>query len=171
MQKYNNSFGKIFIFPDSKSVLMKIFIRDGQKADIPKIVEFQIAMAKETESLDLDKITVKKGVRAVFEDSSKGWYFVATMDDKLIASTLLTPEWSDWRNGVVYWMQSVYVLPEYRGKKVFSKMYDHIQKIAMKDGKIMGLRLYVDKTNHKAQKVYEKLGMDGSHYKLFEWMK
>lgn len=162
---------KIFIFPDSKSVLMKIFIRNGQKADIPKIVEFQIAMAKETESLDLDKTTVSKGVRAVFEDSSKGRYFVATEDEKLIASTLLTPEWSDWRNGFVYWLQSVYVLPEYRGKKVFSKIYHHIQNLSLKDEKIMGLRLYVDITNHKAQKVYEKLGMDGDHYKLFEWMK
>ena len=84
---------------------------------------------------------------------------------------MITYEWSDWRNGNVYWIQSVYVLPEYRGKGVFKEMYLHIKLSVKETPGLSGIRLYVDKHNHRAQKVYNKIGMDGSHYQLFEWMK
>jgi GNAT superfamily N-acetyltransferase len=135
------------------------------------IAGFQIAMALETESLNLDKEIVKQGVRAVFRDLGKGRYFIALDGDKLIASLMITYEWSDWRNGTVYWIQSVFVLPEYRGKGVFKQMYLYIKDLVLNDPALTGIRLYVDKTNRRAQKVYEKMGMDGSHYQLFEWMK
>ncbi len=135
------------------------------------VVEFQMAMALETENLRLDRNLVEKGVKAVFDDVAKGKYYVAQDDDKLIASLMITYEWSDWRNGNVYWIQSVYVLPEYRGKGVFKEMYLHIKDSVKNTPGLSGIRLYVDKNNHRAQKVYNKIGMDGSHYQLFEWIK
>ncbi|MCF8230937.1 MAG: GNAT family N-acetyltransferase [Bacteroidales bacterium] len=150
---------------------MKVVVEQARKRHIARIVDFQIAMAQETEEVDLDRETATKGVSAVFDDLSKGQYLVALENQQLIGTTLLTPEWSDWRNGYVYWIQSVYVLPEYRGKRVFATIYEHIKRLVMQHESLIGLRLYVDKTNEKAQKVYEKLGMNGEHYKLFEWMK
>lgn len=137
------------------------------------IVSSQMAMAFETEKLKLDFETVKKGVGAVFQDSSKGKYYVALDSGKNepIACLLLIPEWSDWRNGTVLWIHSVYVVPEYRGKGVYRAMYLELKSKVEKDPALRGLRLYVDKTNTQATQVYEKLGMSKEHYDLFEWMK
>ena len=146
-------------------------IRKANPSEIDSIVTFQQKMAMETESLELDTAILTKGVQAVFDDSSKGIYYVAIEDEKTIASLLITYEWSDWRNGQVYWIQSVYVLPEHRGKGVYKQMYLHLKEEVEKSPNIRGLRLYVEKDNQIAQKVYSKLGMDGEHYKMFEWMK
>ncbi len=135
------------------------------------IVDFQLAMAKETEGIDLDRHVVEKGVKAVFDDPSKGKYYIATINDKVAASLLTTFEWSDWRNGEVYWIQSVYVLPEFRKQGVYKMMYKYIQDQIAELPNIMGIRLYVDSDNKPAQTVYAKLNMDGNHYRLFEWMK
>jgi len=140
-------------------------------SDLPKIVEFQILMALETELLKLDPATVSMGVKAVFDDPSKGRYFVTEQSREIIGSLLIVPEWSDWRNGQVWWIHSVFVPLEYRGGKVFANIYRHVQAIVQGDENLRGLRLYVDKRNTHAQKVYEKLGMSGDHYHLFEWMK
>lgn len=145
-------------------------IRKAKPSEINSIVAFQQKMAMETESLELDTAILTKGVQAVFDDSSKGIYYVAIKDEKTIASLLITYEWSDWRNGQVYWIQSVYVLPEHRGKGVYKQMYLHLKEEVEKSPNIRGLRLYVEKDNQIAQKVYAKLGMDGEHYKMFEWM-
>jgi ribosomal protein S18 acetylase RimI-like enzyme len=148
-----------------------INIREANITDTEKIVNFQIAMAKETEDIDLDKQTIENGVRNVFLDHSKGKYFVAQENDDVIGSLMITFEWSDWRNGNVWWIQSVYIKPAHRGKKIFRLMYDHLKEQVLRNPEIRGLRLYVDKTNIHAQKVYEKVGMDGEHYQMFEWMK
>ena len=148
-----------------------IKVKEALEVHARGIVEFQIAMAMETENIQLDRNRVKKGVDAVFQDVTRGKYYVALDGDKLIASLMITYEWSDWRNGNVYWIQSVYVLSEYRGKGVFKKMYSHIKDSVKNTPGLSGIRLYVDKSNHRAQKVYNKIGMDGSHYQLFEWMK
>lgn len=151
--------------------MQTITVREASIKYAVGIAGFQLAMAMETENLKLDRDIVQSGVQSVFNEPGKGRYFVALDGDKLIASLMITYEWSDWRNGNVYWIQSVYVLPEYRGKGVFKKMYLHIKNLVLNDPALCGIRLYVDKTNHNAQKVYEKIGMDGSHYQLFEWMK
>lgn len=135
------------------------------------IADFQVKMALETESIHLDQSTVLKGVSAVFNDDSLGQYFIAKDNDKVIASLMITYEWSDWRNAKVWWIQSVFVLPEYRRKGVFSQFYKYIKEIVKEDDNIGGLRLYVDKTNISAQNTYAKVGMNGEHYQLFEWMK
>ena len=147
-----------------------VTIRNATSEDKDVIVDFQLAMALETETIHLDVETVSKGVEAVLKDATKGKYFVAEMDGEIVGSLLITFEWSDWRNGVVYWIQSVYVMIKYRNKGVFRELYAHVKKIADNSEEIVGIRLYVDVTNEKAQIVYGNLGMDGDHYKVFEWM-
>jgi len=149
-----------------------IQIREGRPDDVAVIVKFQLAMARETEGINLDQATVNQGVSAVFEDSGKGRYFVAESESKVIASLMITYEWSDWRNANMCWIQSVYVEPAFRRKGIYSEMYRHnIQKLVKENINLTGIRLYVDSGNLPAHKVYERLGMDGAHYRLFEWMK
>lgn len=148
-----------------------MIIRQAIESDAPSIVEFQLAMAWETETLRLDEPTVVKGVAAVFADSSKGVYYVAETDGHVVGSLLTTFEWSDWRNGTVLWIQSVYVRPEYRKRSIFSKLYKHIQKMVVENQNLRGIRLYADKTNTSAHGVYEHLGMTAEHYQMYEWMK
>ena len=145
--------------------------RRGTPSDIPAIVEFQIAMAEETEQLKLDRQICTGGVRAVFDEPSLGQYYVGEQDGRVVSSTLITYEWSDWRNGVVWWVQSVYVVPEARKKGVYGGLYAHIKNVAQTDTRVRGIRLYVDRRNAVAQQVYARLGMDGEHYQVFEWMK
>jgi GNAT superfamily N-acetyltransferase len=146
-------------------------IRKAIETDSASIVEFQLAMAMETEQLQLHEPTVKKGVAAVFDDESKGVYYVAQLDGKVVGSLLTTFEWSDWRNGTVLWIQSVYVRPEYRKRSIFSHLYKHIQELVASNPDLRGIRLYADKTNSLAHGVYEHLGMTAEHYQMFEWMK
>jgi ribosomal protein S18 acetylase RimI-like enzyme len=146
-------------------------IRVAEKIDIAVITDFQIKMAKETENLDLNPETVKKGVTAVFSDPNLGKYFVAETESGVCASLMLTPEWSDWRNSKVLWIQSVYVLPEFRKSGIFKKMYLHLKSLVENSESYSGLRLYVDKSNHVARNVYRQIGMNGEHYEVFEWMK
>lgn len=146
-------------------------IRQAEKRDADLIIEFQKRMAKETEDLDLDSQTSAKGVKAVFNDPAKGVYYLAEIDNRPQASLMITYEWSDWRNAWVWWIQSVYVQPDYRKKGVFREMYSHIKQLAEQRSDVAGLRLYVDLNNKPANKVYEKIGMDGDHYRLFEAMK
>jgi len=148
-----------------------IQIRKARAKDATQIADFQVKMAKETENLNLDKMTINKGVIAVFENPAKGQYYVAETNGIIIGSLLTTYEWSDWRNATVLWIQSVYVIPEYRNKGVFKMLYFHIKNIALSSDEYSGIRLYVDKTNAIAQKVYEAIGMNGNHYSTFEWMK
>jgi GNAT superfamily N-acetyltransferase len=151
--------------------MMKITIRPGLLFDIETIADYQIKMAFETEALKLDPETVSKGVSAVFDDPAKGKYWLAEVDGNVVGCLLTIPEWSDWRNGTVLWIHSVYVLPDFRGKGVYRKLYLHLKDMVEKSSDLRGLRLYVDKTNNKAQKVYEVLGMSGEHYHLYEWLK
>ncbi|WP_319479202.1 GNAT family N-acetyltransferase [uncultured Draconibacterium sp.] len=148
-----------------------MIIRQATLKDHKSLVEFQLAMAHETEGIELHAPTVEKGVKAVLNDSNKGHYYVAEKNGQVVSSLLTTFEWSDWRNGTILWIQSVYVMPEFRRKGVYRKMYAHIKDIVMKADNLNGIRLYADKTNVAAQKTYENLGMNQDHYVTFEWMK
>lgn len=148
-----------------------IQIRLANEDDASEIAEFQIRMAEETEDLELDKMIVVDGVTSVFNDPQKGRYYVAAEKDKIVASMLITQEWSDWRNNWVYWLQSVYVLPEKRKQGIFEQMYEYVLKQVNESHNVAGLRLYVDLENIGARNVYTKLGMNGDHYQVFEWMK
>lgn len=127
-------------------------------------------MALETEGITLDHETVLNGVTGVFTDTSRGQYYVAEADGQVIASLLITYEWSDWRNCNVWWFQSVYVIPGYRRRGVFSRMYTFIRDLA-DELDIAGLRLYVETKNVQARKTYEALGMNSEHYSFYEWMR
>ena len=148
-----------------------IYYRQATPADVSVIVDFQLAMALETEELALDREVCSRGVKAVFDDPSRGRYFLAQSEGTVVASLLITYEWSDWRNGNVWWIQSVYVRPAFRGQRVYAGLYEHIQRLVQADDGIRGIRLYVDRRNVSAQTVYTRLGMNGEHYQVFEWMK
>lgn len=150
---------------------MEIRIREATVTDAARIIEFQQAMARETESIELDEPTVTRGVHAVFDDPSRGRYFVAEAEGAVIASLLITYEWSDWRNGNVWWIQSVYVHPDVRRRGVYARMYKQVRAAAEREASVRGIRLYVDRRNTPAQDVYRRCGMNGEHYLVFEWMK
>jgi GNAT superfamily N-acetyltransferase len=147
-----------------------ITIRPSKREDVPVLANFQQLLAAETENVQLNTDVVSAGMRALFEDPSKGVYYVAESEDNIIGCYLITYEWSDWRNGMVWWLQSVYVTARHRKQGVFKSMYDHIIETISEDPNILGLRLYVDKTNTRAQQVYASMGMNGDHYTVFEWM-
>ena len=148
-----------------------ILVRAAAPEDASIIAGFQILMARETEGMELDPETVDRGVAAVFADRTKGEYFVATSGERTVGCLLVTPEWSDWRNGTVLWIQSVYVVSEMRGRGVYRLLYEHMQARVAASPALRGIRLYVDKRNTAAQGVYARLGMTREHYELFEWMK
>lgn len=148
-----------------------MLIRKAKTEDLISITDFQLAMARETENIDLDYSTVKKGVNAVLHDPGKGQYYVAEIQGEIIGSLLTTFEWSDWRNGTVLWIQSVYVTPKFRRKGVYSNLYLHVKKQVLEDPMLKGIRLYADKSNIAAHRTYQKLGMDHDHYTTFEWLK
>lgn len=146
-------------------------IRPALPSDAPAIAEFQLRMARETEDLELDRDTVNRGVEAVFADPAKGIYWIAESAGRIVGCLLTTYEWSDWRNGTVLWIQSLYVLPEERGRGVYRALYEHLRREVEMNPSLKGIRLYVDRRNATAQRVYERLGMTREHYDLFEWMK
>ena len=150
---------------------MNLVIEEARIGDLNTLVEFQLKMAMETEELKLDREILIKGVKAVYEDPAKARYFVARIDERVVGMLMITLEWSDWRNGWVWWIQSVYVEQEFRKDGIFRSMYTYIRNVVENSDSIRGLRLYVDKRNIKAQKVYNALGMTGEHYTTYEWMK
>jgi ribosomal protein S18 acetylase RimI-like enzyme len=143
-------------------------IRIATREDIPALVEFNQAMAFETEDKHLDGAILTAGVSAVFDDASKGFYVVVDVDGAVAAGLMITTEWSDWRNGWFWWIQSVYVRPEHRGGCLYGKMYEFVKALAGQTRNVCGFRLYVEKENERAQRVYEKLGMERTYYLMYE---
>lgn len=143
-------------------------IRIANFADAQSLVEFNQAMALETEGKRLDATVLQSGVEAVFANKDKGFYVVAEENEKIIGGLMITFEWSDWRDKWFWWIQSVYILPEARGKKIYRQLYDFVKEKARRQGDVCGFRLYVERENVNAQKVYEKLNMQSSHYLMYE---
>lgn len=161
----------IFVFRSVTKVLKKMVkIRLATEEDGDTIIGFQLKMAKESEEINLDAEILEQGVFAVFKDPQKGKYFVVEEECKIVGSMLITYEWSDWRNKWVFWLQSVYIIPSHRRKGIFRLMFEHIQQLVEHDDSSAGIRLYVDISNTNALEAYKSVGMDGGHYKVFEWM-
>jgi GNAT superfamily N-acetyltransferase len=143
-------------------------IRIATAPDAVELIRFNQAMALETEGKTLSAEVLSPGVEAVFADPQKGFYVVANDNGTIVGGLLITYEWSDWRNKWFWWIQSVYILPEARGIGLYSRLYQFVKQLAEQRGDVCGFRLYVEKENTHAQAVYEKLGMNNSHYLMFE---
>jgi len=131
--------------------------------DLETIADFNVHLAEETEETSLDRETVLQGVRTLLSDETRGSYYVACTD-RIIGQMMHTREWSDWRNGDIWWIQSVYVHPDYRRQGVFRSLHGHLKTLAESDPDVVGLRLYVEQGNHAARATYAGLGMRQVRY-------
>lgn len=147
---------------------MNIRLRAAQVSDIERIAAFNAAMALETENKVLDLAILRAGVAAVFAEPAHGFYRVVEIDGQVVAACLITYEWSDWRNGRWWWLQSVYVQPAHRGNGLFSTLYRQLRAEAAGTPGVCGLRLYVESDNARAQRVYAALGMHEESYRLLQ---
>ena len=147
----------------------KVWVRLGQPPDLDRVVEFNMAMAWETEGKTLDPERLRPGAAAVLgPQSSRGFYYVAELSGRLVGQLLITTEWSDWRNGDFWWIQSVYVTPDHRRQGVYRTLHNYVLKEARQHPDVCGLRLYVDRDNRRAQSVYANMEMRQARYDLWE---
>ena len=147
---------------------MDIKIREATLADAPVIAGFNVELARESEALALDSACVRAGVDSMLADRAKGIYFVAEADGAVVGQTMITYEWSDWRNGNIWWIQSVYVKPEFRRAGIFRALFNHLRNLARARQDVCCIRLYVHADNVRAQQSYERLGMNRTHYLIYE---
>ncbi len=146
----------------------KIKVRQARTEDLEFLVENNRQMALETESKELDRDVLRLGVQRALAQTDSCIYFVAEIEGKPVGQTMITFEWSDWRDGWIWWLQSVYVLSDYRNRGVFRTMYQHIKLTATKGKNVRALRLYVKGTNFSGISVYKKLGMNSTGYLIYE---
>ena len=142
-------------------------IRQATIADLESVVEFNRLLASESEGKTLDLAKLRPGVAAALEDAHKGLYFLAENKDEALGQMGVTYEWSDWRDGWFWWIQSVYVRPEYRRRGVFRAIFEHIVAVARRSN-VIGLRLYVERDNTVAHKTYQKMGYEWTTYQVME---
>ncbi|WP_107667435.1 GNAT family N-acetyltransferase [Cyanothece sp. BG0011] len=145
-----------------------ISIRLAQLDDVKAIANFNQTMAMETEGKVLQPDVLKAGIKALLNNPSHGFYVVAEVQSKVVGCLMITREWSDWRNGVFWWIQSVFVEQEYRRRGIYRKMYEFIKELANNKEEVCGFRLYVEKDNRVAQETYSALGMTPLPYLMFE---
>ena len=143
-------------------------VRAARTADLAAIADFNAAMALETEARALDRAVLGRGVERAFGDPARGRYFVAESEGRVVGCLMLTTEWSDWRDGWFWWIQSVYVAPAARGRGVYAALHGHVREAAHAAGDVVGLRLYAERHNERAQRTYRRLGMVETDYLLFE---
>jgi GNAT superfamily N-acetyltransferase len=143
-------------------------VRRALPWDLETIIDFNVAMALETEGKVLDQGALCTGVQALLADPGRGFYLVAEVGGRVVGQLMITTEWSDWRNGYFWWIQSVYVSKDFRRRGVYRGLHDHIQTQALEQGDVCGIRLYVDRDNQVAQRVYKNLDMAHARYNLFE---
>jgi GNAT superfamily N-acetyltransferase len=146
----------------------EIVVRQATLDDSTILSQFNMSMAEETEGRQLDQTTVNAGVKQLFRDSRQGFYLMAEVGGSARGSLMITYEWSDWRNGLFWWIQSVYVVPVARRSGVFTALYQYVKKMAQDDEAACGLRLYMEKDNLSARAVYMAMGMDTTPYQVFE---
>jgi ribosomal protein S18 acetylase RimI-like enzyme len=147
---------------------MDLAIRPAREEDVEALVEFNQALARETEGRELSGQTLHSGVRGLLAQPQYGFYLVAQNGEELAGGLLVTFEWSDWRDGVYWWVQSVYVRPQYRGQGVYRALYTALRERATAQPKVRGLRLYVEQDNQRAKEVYGRLGMKPAGYQVYE---
>jgi GNAT superfamily N-acetyltransferase len=147
---------------------MTTTVRDARREDIALMVRWQLAMALETEDKSLDEAVLARGIERAFDDATKGRYFIAEVDGRPAGTLMLTWEWSDWRDGWWWWIQSVFVAEGFRRRGVYRALYAHVLALAQADPEVRGLRLYVEQENVNARRTYEFLGMQPPGYVMYE---
>lgn len=148
---------------------MSVFlIRKARLAEASVIATFNQAMAMETEGKQLDDAVIVPGVQAMFENPERGFYLIAEHQQQPVACLMVTYEWSDWRNGLFWWIQSVYVTQEFRRQGIYRRMYEQLKQMARSEGGVCGFRLYAEIDNKSAHTTYRSVGMDECHYRMFE---
>jgi ribosomal protein S18 acetylase RimI-like enzyme len=147
-----------------------VTVRTATAADADRLARFNAAMAEETENKTLSPETVRAGVQSLLDDPSRGFYLVAVRDEAVVGSLMITTEWSDWRNGQFWWIQSVYVQPAARRTGVYTALHRAVRRRAKAAGDVCGLRLYVERGNEGARETYEALGMTETSYRMYEEM-
>ena len=146
-----------------------MIIRRALSQDAAELAEFNINMAHETEGPRINtRSDYRAGVKAMIDNPQMGFYLVVELDNCIQASLMVTTEWSDWRNGIFWWIQSVYVRPQYRRQGLYRELYLRVKELAEQEPAVCGFRLYVERENTRAQKTYESLGMVETEYKMFE---
>ena len=150
--------------------MSQLTVRPATCADWQAIVTFNRQLALETEEKHLEPATLQQGVQAILADRSKGRYYLAQCKEHVVGQAMYTREWSDWRNGDIWWLQSVYVHPDYRRRGVFRALWNHILSEAQATPHVVGLRLYVDDRNAHAHATYERLGLRDAGYSVMERM-
>jgi len=145
-----------------------VHVRPAAAGDLDTVIAFNRAMAAETEQKTLDRATLAEGVRQALADPNRSLYFVAEVDGAVVGQTMVTVEWSDWRNGFFWWIQSVYVDPAFRGRGVFRSLHTYIRNEAGRRSDVCGLRLYVHRDNQRAMRAYQNLGMQETPYRLYQ---
>jgi GNAT superfamily N-acetyltransferase len=146
----------------------EIAVRIGQMRDVGTLVDFNVAMAQETEGKRLSRSRVSAGVNTVMQNPGHGFYVVAEKAGVITGSLMVTREWSDWRNSEFWWIQSVYVKPEFRRQGIYRKLYEFVRAKALEQGNVCGFRLYVEQGNIVAQQTYRELGMAETVYEMYE---
>ena len=146
-------------------------IRRAEPKDAKALTAFNISLALETEGKRLKPSLVERGVEALLSASEGGFYVVAEQAGNVVASLMITTEWSDWRNGEFWWIQSVFVSPEVRRRGIYRQLYSYVHSMAAQNDRVCGFRLYVEKSNHRAQETYLALGMQETEYVVFEELK
>lgn len=145
-----------------------MLIRKAKAQDLTALVQFNQAMAQETEGLVLDETTLTKGVSTLLNSPEKGFYLVAEIKGEIAGSLMVTFEWSDWRAKDYYWIQSVYIRPQNRRQGIYGKLYNEVKNLAQANGGAASFRLYVEQENTAAQQTYKALGMKQSYYLMYE---
>ncbi|MHC4203300.1 MAG: GNAT family N-acetyltransferase [Planctomycetota bacterium] len=158
----NSSRNEVKTMPDTLSV------RTGQDKDIDTLAKFNIALAWETEQKQLSPPIVTQGLQKLFKNPYYGFYIVAEIDDEVVGCCMVTYEWSDWRCGIFWWIQSVYVKSEFRRQGIFRKLYEFLKEKASQEKNVCGFRLYVEKSNHTGKKTYAGVGMKEAPYEFYE---
>lgn len=143
-------------------------VRSAEPRDLETLTRFAAAMAQETEGKALDGPTLRAGVAALLADPARGRSFVVERGGAVVASLMLTFEWSDWRNGFWWWIQSVYVEPAERRRGHYRTLHEHVRALAAAEPDVCGLRLYVENDNAGAQATYRRMGMHEAPYRIFE---
>ena len=145
-----------------------MIIRRALSQDVAELAEFNIRTARETEGIELIPEVATAGVRAMIDNPQRGFYLVVELDNNIQASLMVTTEWSDWRNGMFWWIQSVYVRSAYRRQGLYRELYERVKELAEQEPAVCGFRLYVERDNLTAQKTYQSLGMSETDYRLYE---